>query len=224
MSRSTLLAFLALILTAGVAAEAAATPFVITTPSGLNAGDQFFVVFATSTATDATSPVIGTYDAFVTAAAAGITYGGGTPTWRVYGRTHTNDNITAFFTGSARVYLLDGEQIGASATTFALNGPSASPNLTIEEDGSTVTPSRQPVWVGQPFGNELGSFAPVFGRATNAGTLWFNDNTLLSTEREPLYGFSKLTVVPTAVPEPSTLTLALAGIAFLGTRLARRRR
>ena len=45
MSRSTLLAFLALILTAGFAAEAAATPFVITTPSGLNAGDQFRIVF-----------------------------------------------------------------------------------------------------------------------------------------------------------------------------------
>ena len=71
---------LGLVLTVGFAAEAAATPFTITTPAGLNPGDQFFVVFATSTTTVATSPVIATYDAFVTAAASGITYGGVTST------------------------------------------------------------------------------------------------------------------------------------------------
>src|SRR5207245_1323974 len=58
MSRSTVLAFLALMLTAGFAAEARAS-FMITTPTGLNPGDQFFVIFATSTTTTATSTVIG---------------------------------------------------------------------------------------------------------------------------------------------------------------------
>src|SRR5437879_4809735 len=104
MVRTSWFAFLALMLTAGFAAEARAS-FMISTPSGLNPGDQFFVIFATSTTTPANSLLIGTYDAFITATAAGITYGGGTPTWKDYGRTRMDDNIANFFTGSAPVYL-----------------------------------------------------------------------------------------------------------------------
>jgi len=227
MLRPSWLAFLALMLTAGFAAEARATPFTITTPAGLNPGDQFFVIFATSTTTPATSPVIATYDAFVTVAASGITYGAVAPNWKVYGRTHTEDNISSFFTGSAPVYLLNDVQIGTSATSFAPGGPSATPFLTIEEDGSTVTPDGTQVWVGKPSGNELGSFAPQFGVATSAGVPWFSTNTQVSTNTTlHLYGFAELTVPQaTAVPEPTSLTLVLAGIAGLvGARQARRRR
>ncbi len=230
MSRSTVLAFLALMLAAGFAAEARAS-FMITTPTGLNPGDQFFVIFATSTTTTATSTVIGTYDAFVTTAAAGITYGGVTPTWKVYGTTRTDNNVANFFTGSAPVYLLNDVQIGTSATTFAMAGPSpaATPFLTIEENGSTVTPLGTRVWVGQPFGNELGNpFAPVYGLASSPLTPWFASNTQAPTQLYGLYGFAKLTVpapAATVVPEPASLTLALAGIGGLvGARLARRRR
>jgi hypothetical protein len=228
MLRTSWLAFLALMLTAGFAAEARAG-FAITTPAGLNPGDQFFVIFATSTTTAATSTAIGTYDAFVTAAASGITYGGGTPTWKVYGTTRMDNNIANFFTGSAPVYLLNGVQIGTSATSFASAGPlaTATPFLTVEEDGSTVTPVGTKVWVGAPFGNELGNmFAPTFGLANSPGTPWFNANTLGPDVMLPLYGFARLTVPQAAaVPEPASLMLALAGIGGLvGARLARRRR
>jgi len=226
MLRTSWLAFLALMLTVGFAAEARATPFTITTPVGLNPGDQFFVIFATSTTTPATSPVIATYDTFVTVAASGITYGAVTPTWKVYGRTHTDDNISSFFTGSAPVYLLNDVQIGTSATSFALGGPSATPFLTIEEDGSTVTPVGTQVWVGAPSGSELGTFAPQYGVPTSAGVPWFSFNTRVSDTTLNLYGFAELTVPQaTAVPEPTSLTLVLAGIAGLvGARQARRRR
>ena len=224
--RTSWLAFLALMLTVGFAADARAIPFTITTPAGLNPGDQFFVVFATSTTTPATSPLITTYDAFVTAAASGITYGGGTTTWKVYGRTSTVDNISSFFTGSAPVYLLNDVKIGTSATSFAAGGPSATAFLTIEEDGSTVTPLGTQVWVGQPFGNELGSIAPQFGVATSAGMPWFSTNTQFREQALHLYGFAELTVPrATAVPEPTSLTLVLAGIGGLvGALQARRRR
>ncbi|MEN3355836.1 MAG: hypothetical protein V7640_3994 [Betaproteobacteria bacterium] len=224
--RTSWLAFLALMLTAGFGADARAIPFTITTPAGLNPGDQFFVVFATSTTTPATSPLITTYDAFVTGAASGITYGGVIPTWKVYGRTSTVDNISSFFTGSAPVYLLNDVKIGTSATSFATAGPSPTPFLTIEEDGSTVTPLGTQVWVGQPFGNELGSFAPQFGVPTSAGVDWFSFNTRLSTETTlHLYGFAALTVPQaTAVPEPTSLALVLAGIGGLVGALQTRRR
>ena len=165
------------------------------TPAGLNPGDQFFVIFATSTTTPATSPVIATYDAFVTVAASGITYGGANPTWRVYGRTAADDNILSFFIGSALpVYLLNDVLIGASATTFAGSGPTPTPFLTIEENGSTVTPVGTQIWVGKTFGNQLGTFAPEYGVATNPLVLWYDTNTQFNTVSLGLYGFAKLTV------------------------------
>lgn len=66
MSRLQTLA-IAVALILGAASESRAVP--ITQPTGLNPGDQYRLVFATSTTRDATSSNIADYNAFVTGVA-----------------------------------------------------------------------------------------------------------------------------------------------------------
>jgi hypothetical protein len=53
----------------------------LTTPVGLNPGDQFRFVFLTDDPSDATSFNISDYDAYVNSEANGATYDGTTVTW-----------------------------------------------------------------------------------------------------------------------------------------------
>ena len=68
---------LTLIILIGIAAVGmsitSAKATIVTLPTGLNPGDQYRLVFLTSTERNATSSDIAVYNAFVTAAAAGIT-------------------------------------------------------------------------------------------------------------------------------------------------------
>ncbi len=59
----------------------------IATPTGLNPGDQFRIVFVTQGTTAANSSDISTYDTFVTNQANSATYNGATITWQAIGST-----------------------------------------------------------------------------------------------------------------------------------------
>ena len=105
MPRTSLLAFLALVVALGFGAQARAD---IITPAGLNPGDQFRIVFVTSEIRDATSSNIADYDAFVqTAANAGgqDTYNGNPVTWRVIGSTATVSAISRLPLTSPALFL-----------------------------------------------------------------------------------------------------------------------
>jgi hypothetical protein len=91
----------------------------IFTPSGLNPGDTYQLVFVTSTSTTALSTDIADYNAFVQAAADAVWLGGGTildgVQWSAIGSTdsvNTRDNAVV----SGPVYNLGDELV---ATSFA---------------------------------------------------------------------------------------------------------
>ncbi len=85
----TTLTALTLVVGLWAAGPAAAGP--VTTPAGLNPGDQFRVLFVSSAKRDATSVNIADYDTFVAnlASAAGLTYNGASLTWHALVSTPT---------------------------------------------------------------------------------------------------------------------------------------
>ena len=54
----------------------------IATPTGLNPGEQFRIVFLSTTTTSATNSNLSTYDRIVSSDATGYTYGGNSPIWK----------------------------------------------------------------------------------------------------------------------------------------------
>jgi hypothetical protein len=97
---------------------------VITTPTGLEAGDEYRLVFVTSGTTAAISSDIATYNAFVVAAAASITDFSGTvegsTTWTAIGSAATvNANANTSTTGAGAgigIFLLNDTAIATSYT------------------------------------------------------------------------------------------------------------
>ncbi len=68
-----------------VAAGTASGGPIISTPSGLNQGDQFRIVFVTTGTITAEARDITTYDNFVNDQAGGATYNGNTIIWQAIG-------------------------------------------------------------------------------------------------------------------------------------------
>jgi hypothetical protein len=81
---------------------------VLTTPTGLSAGDTFRVVFVTDGTTTALSSNIADYNSFVNAQAGGATYNGSVVSWAAIGSTSTVNAIDNVGISSAPVYLADG--------------------------------------------------------------------------------------------------------------------
>jgi hypothetical protein len=224
-------AFLCVLVALGVHTSSARAGIIIPTPSGLTQGDTFFVVFLDSTPTTATSTDITTYDNAITTAASGITYPGGTiGPWQVIGATaSTNQALPLFTASTVPVYDVSGDQLATTGVSYLAAGfsPSIDQNQTarlgdlawtgLNADGTTDAISA----IGD-FGTIVGSA----GLANNLGGLSFTG--FLSTGSEELYGYALLTVGPTtsAVPEPSTITLAFVGVVGLvvgrGARRCRR--
>ena len=227
---------LALLISGVFATTMASQAAVITMPSGLSHGDQYRLVFVTSTTTAATSSDITTYNTFVDglATTAGLdTIAGtveGTTTWTVMGSTasvnvRTNTSTTGAGTGIG-IYTLNSAQIAADYTDLWDGGL---PNpLWITEQGDILDTQ---VWTGSSWngttwgGNELGAADGTgeYGqsRRTEAegvtgGRYWmarFNvapsGNT---TNSYSLYAISGILTVP----EPSsTALLGLGGLALM---------
>lgn len=202
---------------------------VITTPSGLNPGDQYRLVFVTSTGRDATSSDIADYNAFVTSVAATVSELNalGT-TWTAIASTATVDAITNTATTSTGVpiYRLDDVRIAADNTV--LWSGTLEDRMWINENGNI---SAGVVWTGTQTdgfalpGFELGTSSSENGVSVSTDFNWVASGSLDSITELPLYAISGiLTVEAAAVPEPSTLILGFAGVAAVASVFWRRRR
>lgn len=226
-----MVASLALVLALGFAAEAHAG-LVIQTPTGLDPGDQFTVMFLTSSSFSVASSMISTYNTDVTTAAnnAGVTYNGTSLTWTVFGATDADNEASMLLSSPAPVYsLLPNDLIASSGSTLlASQGPQ------IDEFGLQI--SNYPhSWFADLTGlgdnantvpgHALGDSTISFGN-TGEANFWYGREGYFPAVDSVLIGYVTLTVPGAAtIPEPASLTLALVGVGVLvGARLARRRR
>ncbi len=205
-----------------------ASATLISAINALNPGDQYRVLFVTSGTTQATSSDIGTYNTFVQAAAAAgsVTSSLGL-TWQALASTSAvsaQDNANVFPADSSPVSFFnsDGGLLALSAADLLDDSLLSPPQFT--EDGAALFTS---VWTGSDIdaslfaGSELGSAVPVVGLA-DASILWLAVSRTPSLDSLPLYGLSSVATVPSAVPEPATITLTAVGI-LLVSAAARRR-
>jgi hypothetical protein len=210
----------------------------IITPAGLNPGDQFRVVFVTTTLTDAMSnDLTGHYDPIVRkeAADAGInTYSGFTVIWKAIGSTATVNAVDRLPMDSVPIFLPDGTKVADSGTALWSTTNSSTLLHAINEKADG-TRNESIVWTGT-FADgttdprfALGSGGPFveIGDSRHIERFWIDEGTQHPNVPLELYGFSDVLTVPgtTAVPEPGALTLVVAGVGGLvGARLTRRRR
>ena len=208
-------ALLWLVVEVGGRADAAV---MLQTPSGLDPGDPFRFVFVTDGIRDATSTNIADYDSFANSQAGGATYDGVVVNWLAIASTDSVDAIDHVGQATAPVYLSDGTLVTTSTTPAGLWSRELVHAINLDLAGNPVDPVFF-VWTGTNpfgtgFGGPLGSLpTPQVGSATDTGDAWISSGRSNILDLRQLYGISSvLTVPPTAVPEPSTLTLL--GAAF----------
>ncbi len=207
---------------------------VVTVPTDLNPGDQYRLVFVTSTTTTATSTDINTYNTFVNdlAITAGLdTIAGtveGTTTWTAIGSTATVDAIdnTSTTGTGVPIYLLNDTQIATSYTDLWDGTIAASIDIT--EEGNFNGTNR--LWAGTEGNgtansNPLGSATPRQGNPTREDVAdWWIDriNDQSNTFSHEMYAISG---VLTVIPEPSTILLFCMGgwVLYAASQRFRRR-
>lgn len=208
----------------------------ISTPPGLDPGDQFRIVFLTQGVTEATNPNISYYNTFVNNDASNQAGGNGSSvvynrtalTWSAIGSTYEISAIANIGSFGVPVYLASGTLVTPSDTSSGLWSESllAPINQFLTGSGSFGTG----VWTGTlPNGTSAGSF--TLGNSGGMGVVpGMSDKTDLNWVETPavpgnwtnnMYGISQ---VLTAVPEPSTSAMLLAGIALGGYMMWRQRK
>lgn len=194
-------------------------------PTGVNPGQTYHLVFVTSTATHtAESTDISDYDEIVDELGdvmLGSPYGN--VEWRCLGST-AGVSAPTHAVISGPVYRLDDTRVATGSIDFwdgALDAP-----ISTSDTGATVFAT---VWTGSLSdgttvpGTEIGgsSGTTIAGRSHRTDTNWVAYLPSPSTLGAGLYGIS---VPLTAVPEPSTIILAMLSLAAGGSTLRRRRR
>jgi len=220
-SRGGLALVVAVVLGVGIEASA---DLIISTPSGLNPGDQFRIVFLTVGTTQATSGDIGYYNTFVNndaiSQAGGIgnnvLYGSTVLTWTAIASTNAVSAISNIGSFGVPVYLGSGTRITASDTETGLwSGSLLAPINEFLTDPFFYDTS---VWTGTL---TTGSSAGSFTLANKSNGEWVETEAVPSNFSNNMYGISQ---VLTAVPEPATCTMAVAGLAGLALSMVRRRK
>jgi hypothetical protein len=209
---------------------------IIATPAGLNPGDQFRIVFLTVGTTQATSSDIGYYNTFVSndainqAGGVGntVVYGGTTLTWTAIASTNAVSAISNIGSFGVPVYLASGTRITPSDTVTGLwSGSLLAP---INEFLTAPFFFNTSVWTGTlPNGTGAGSFTlgsgsefgSTPGLSNKSNSEWVETGATPSNFSSNMYGISQ---VLTAVPEPSTCIMVVAGLACGGSSMVRRRK
>jgi hypothetical protein len=211
---------------------------VLTTPLGLTSGDQYRIVFVTSTRTDGLSADIADYNSFVNnAAQAGSQLGSLGATWRAIASTDSVDAIVNIG-GSSNVpiYLLDGTLV-ATGTADLFDGSIAAP-IWLDENGNIQAMN---VWTGSlsdgtvnpgfGLGCTLATCSqggtgidttPEVGVSLRADSVWLDAGPGVGSQNGSLYGISDPITVPGAAPEPSSFLLLAGAMALLAWRRRRR--
>lgn len=214
--RKSLVAFLVAACTATIASAAP-----ITVPSSLSPGDQYRLVFVTSTVRDATSSNIADYNSFVTTAAnsvpelvaLGTTWTAIASTANVSARdnTGTSPNIST----GVPIYRLDSALIASNNADLWDGAIAATLSITEFGDPSALLY----VWTGSDghgiqFNTRvLGGPNPTRGQSNATTFQWMLAATVFPDNTYSLYAMSG---VLTVVPEPSSLML----LGFFGVGLA----
>lgn len=214
---------LAIMLLAATSVQAQVT----TLPSSLLFGQKYYLAFVTSGSISGTSANVADYDAFVQAQANlnGLGTISGVPvTWKALVST---PSISAFnhlgISGSTPIFRLNDVQIASGSSDLWDGNLSAA--LNVDQFGTTLTSGT--AWTGTQDnglaypGLELGSSTPIFGgpNATTAPWLVSGSGTNSNTFR--VYAFSQELI---AVPEPTSISLAIGGGLVAAAWTARRRR
>ena len=214
----------------GLAAIAAGTASArsISTPTGLNPGDQFRIVFVTSTETSATSSDLSAYDNIVSSDATGYTYGGTSPIWKAIVSnviTDARDHIGLLSTSLIPLFTVDGTKVSTgnlwsgsllNPIYRTIDGFLKSSDVwtgTNSVTGTSVEAPTRDYYVGAASDVLVGFSTVPDGRWAS-----FTSRDLVA-----LYGISNVLAVPASVPEPTTVMLAsLGGLAALAYSFKRK--
>jgi hypothetical protein len=206
----------------------------ISTPFGLQPGDQFRIVFLTVGTTQATSADIGFYNAFVSSDAANqaggigntVLYDGTALTWAAIASTYEASAIANIGSFGVPVYLASGTLVSPSDTQTGLwSGSLQAPINEFLTDPFFYDTS---VWTGTSAdGSSAGSFTlgsdsgfgSIPGLSNKSNEQWVENEAIPSSFGNNMYGISQ---VLTAVPEPSTSAMVLAGAALVGYAMRRK--
>jgi hypothetical protein len=208
----------------------------ISTPPGLNPGDQFRIVFLTQGVTQATNSNIGYYNTFVNNDASNQAGGNGSNvvynrtalTWTAIASTYEASAISNIGSFGVPVYLASGTLVTPSDTLSGLW--SGSLQAPINEFLTSPYFFATSVWTGTlPNGSSAGSFTlgsnsgfgSTPGMSNKSDQNWVETGATPSSFSNNMYGISQ---VLTAVPEPSTSAMVLAGIALCGYMMWRQRK
>ncbi len=208
---------------------------ILETPAGLHSGDKFRFVFITDGATTAISSNIATYNNFVNSQAGGATYDGSVVQWFAIGSTRSESAINNVGQTETPVYLADGTLVTSSTTSTGLwSGSLLNP---VDEDLSDRLITHQGTWTGTgtngsvyyqspiypagPLGDFLGV---VIGNSSATGGGWVNDGVWPSESTFGVFHIFGISQVLTAVPEPSSLWLAVIGGLGVSARCWSRKR
>ena len=204
--------------TSNCESEVRAPPGWALTPSGLNAGDKFRLLFVTSTRRDASSVAISPYNVFVQdRTAAG--HGSIRPFRRGFlalGSNrlgHARDRTCTTGTG-VPIHWLGGNKVADSYTDF-YDGSWDDRTNWRDENGNALSPGK--VWTGS---NDNGTahssrhmgasmVAGSDGASSSANPLTGSDGS--NSEQRHLYGLSQVFKVATSTEGPSTSSIELTG-------------